>query len=259
MVVTLILLSVLWTTYSYWYYGPQVSILVAIAGVSLIIAASLFNGLRERLNILLWIKRTPALTPQSELGTTVKVEGRITYPHTKTPYGGHDASYYFARVEAVFQSERRAPSSGMQTHMPTLHRVSLRNEPIIVQMGEQVVHLAFDEPNRIMLGLQEERTEHLKAPKSIEFLTKLKHERFIITERWLGQNARIFAIGQLVDRNQHSVTLTNTEDRKKPGLIIEAELASLENHQGTIRLRAFMIALALFVSLSLGYYLYANW
>lgn len=191
--------------------GTFVSLVVAVRSLSRAWAAS---------KMIAQIRQLPALGPDTPPGVHVKITGQITEPRSRTPFGLEPASYWRCRVQGEFETRRKKPGKGLETHVKTVHRASLDDVPILLRtIDGQVVHLCIAQPGRVMGQLQRRRLARAELPDHLTELALPKCKRYRITEEWYPPMQSLLAVGAVFDRNEACVTVVRSIKSAIPTLI----------------------------------------
>ncbi len=112
-------------------------LIVAVQAVALLLIVWQVVGLvrtasRNR-GLARLVDSAPALQPTSPEGTFVKLEGELTSPKGRTPFGDQPCSWWHSQVKVVFQSKAKKPGRGLVTHKPRILIDSAEAMPLIVE------------------------------------------------------------------------------------------------------------------------------
>ncbi|MDH5676847.1 MAG: hypothetical protein OEZ06_32325 [Myxococcales bacterium] len=198
--------------------------LVVTIGAFFLISRSLRKlGRLRRTNATML--ETPELSAQSPVGSMVKTAGRITHPATTTPYGKRSASYWDAEVCAVFQTKKKKPAKGIETHRVLLDRMSSEDLPLIItSTAGDAVHLCFQGPRATMKHLNTNQDDHASLPEALRDKAKPKYESYSLRERYYPPGEKVTVLGKLADRNAGCMTLTDPDDAAVGALVTPVAL-----------------------------------
>lgn len=217
----------------------------AQVGSSIVVAICMFLALLSFLKNVTSLNNlinASSLSKNSEVGAYVKFKGGFTGDALKTPVSNQSCSYWSLVIRAEFQTKKKKPDKGMQTHNPVLYKASSDELPLLISDGSQIIQLMLDNSLAIMSNPSYTKNETITIPVSeIQDLVKPKYKKYISEEFWFPVDSDVTIWGYILGRNKNSVLLSNGEDKIHPPLMILGDESQL--HQEFSRANRFCLYL----------------
>ncbi len=208
-----------------------ITILKVIA--SLIMSYILYSNFRFYLKnkkLVSYITKAPALSSSVKEGDYVQFQGKLTLPETHTPFTQLKCSYWSVIVKAEFQSKKKKPAKGMQTHRPVIYKENADDLPLLVTNKIHTVQLGFMNNVDVIFNLNKNESTVKKPPnEEIAKLAKPKYNKYIIEEYWLAENSQITLWGTVESINKNCITLAGFKNEKQPPMAFHGMAKTLTN------------------------------
>ncbi len=158
------------------------------------------------------------VSSNSKKGDYIHFSGTITLPSTKTPLGLVPCMYWGIIVRAVFETRKKKPGKGLQTHMPIIYKAESDQLPFLISIKNQLLHLVIDNPMRFMVNIHSKNLKSKTMPiKEVQSL--IKYKSYDIDEYWLPENAVLHIWAFISDINNNCISISSGDNPKIPTLI----------------------------------------
>lgn len=170
------------------------------------------------------LKSAKPISANSQKGDYVSFDGVLTLPTMKTPLSKQPCGYWGVIVRAVFQTKRKKPGKGMQTHRPVIYKTESDQLPLLLSNRKQLVHLVVNEPLRFMVNMKLKKSKSTKVPfEEAKPFVKPKYRSFESNEYWLPDKANLHLWAVVSDTNSNCMSVTSSQDPKIPTMVYHGD------------------------------------